>query len=339
MEARFPRWSYGRSFLAATLLDHPWADSDLPSYVAVDGRDEVIGFIGAQARQLRLGDHRLRGVCCSHLVVVADRRAGIAGALLLRKILSGPQDVTWTDSATDTVMRLWASLGGEVDYSRSYSWMLVLRPFRWLHAIVGAGVRPQARGRLRGIADQLVPVGGLPVQAAGPRLMPSAFPAPASATDSEEATAALIVANLPNIAGDARIRIDHDQAYLDHLLALLGASAGPLVSRMVRRGGEPIGWYAYLRRPGGVSRVLHLSALAPETDAVVGDLVEHARADGTAALTGRAEPHLCEPLRSRLAVLGCGGRTLIHTRNPEIRSLWTTGSTLLTHLDGEWFTI
>jgi hypothetical protein len=337
MEARFPGWEHGESLIAETVIDNPWADPDLPSYVAVDEREEVVGFIGAQARRLRLGDRSVRGVVSSHLAVVADHRAGLAGAQLLRKILAGPQDVTWTDSASDTVLRLWEGLGGEMDYSRSASWMLVLKPFRWLGAIAKAGARPGEGDRLRAIADEVVPVGGIPVQAAGPRLVSPAFPAPASDVDSEGATAAAIVADLPAIAGDVSLRVDHDQAYLDHLLRLVQASAGPLVSRIVRRQGEPIGWYVYVRRPSGVSRVLHLSAREPETDAVVGDLIEHARADGTAALTGRAEPRLYESLRIRLALLGCAGRTLVHTRNPEIRSLLGTKSWLLTHLDGEWF--
>jgi hypothetical protein len=338
MEARFPGWVYGESLIAETLIDSPWTDPELPSYVAVDEQDEVVGFIGAQARRLRLGDRAVRGVVSSHLAVVDDPRAGLAGALLLRKILAGPQDVTWTDSASDTVLALWESLGGVMDYSRCSNWMLVLKPFRWLGAIVRAGARPRANSRLHAIAEQAVPVGGIPVHAAGPRLLAPAFPAPASDVDSESATAASIVAHLPAIAGEARLRVDHDEAYLEHLLTLVNASAGPLVSRIVRRRGEPIGWYAYLRRPSGVSRVLHLSAQAPATEAVVGDLIERVRADGAAALTGRAEAHLYESMRSRLALLGYGGRTLVHTRDPEIRSLLGDKSWLLTQLDGEWFT-
>jgi hypothetical protein len=338
VEARLPNWEYGEPFLAATLIDNPWADPELPSYVAVDERDEVIGFVGSQARRLRLGERRLRGVCSSHLVVVGDRRAGLAGALLLRKILAGPQDLTWTDSANDTVLQLWESLGGEMDYSRCFNWMLVLKPFRWLGAIARAGARPQTRGRLHAIADRLVPVGGLPVQAAGRRLLPPAFPPLAAEVESEDATAASIVADLAAVVGRADLRVDHDQAYLDHLFTLVHGSAGPLVRRIVRRRGAPVGWYAYLRRSGGVSRVLHVSAPPPEADAVVGELVEHARANGTTALTGRFEPHLYEPLRRRLAVLGCAGRPLIHARDPEVRSLLAARSSLLTHLDGEWFT-
>lgn len=331
MDARLPGWRWGESLLAETLFDHPWADPDLPSFVALDERDEVVGFMGAQVRRMRLDERMLRGVCCSHLVVAADRRAGLAGTLLLQRMLSGPQDLSWTDTATDTVVRIWRGFGGHLDYSRSCDWMLVLKPFRWAGAILRASARRQALGRW------LTPVGAFPIQAAGPRLMPRAFPAPPPEVSDEEATVAAIVAHLPALTRKVRLRVDYDRAHLDHLFAQVEAAAGPLVRRLVHRRGSPIGWYAYVRQPSGVSRVLHLSALESETDAVVGELVEHARADGTTVLTGRAEPYLHWPLRRRFAVLGSARQPVIHTRNPEIRSLLATSSSLLTVLDGEWF--
>ncbi len=338
MQARFPGWTEGESFLAETLLDHPWADPELPSFVAVDDGDEVIGFIGAQARRMRLDERDLRAVCASHLVVSDDQRAGVQGALLLRRLLSGPQDLTFTDSATDRVLHMWRRFGGHMDHTRCYDFMVVLRPFRWLGAVLGASARRRV------VASGLAPVGALPIQAAGPRLLRLAsptvsLPALPPDVDGEPATAASIVEHLAAITRDLHLRMDYDQEYLDHLLALIERSVGPFVCRIVRRNGTPVGCYVYVPRPGGLGRVLQLAAPAAETDAVFGELVEHARAEGTTVLAGRAEPQLREALGQRLAVFGTAGRTMIHTREPEISSLLATSSSLLTHLDGEWFTV
>jgi hypothetical protein len=333
MGKRFAGWTQGEPFLAETLLDYPWADPELPSYVAVDEAGEVLGFIGVQVRRVRLDERSLRGVVSSHLVVLEESRAGFAGALLLRQVLTGPQDLTWTDSATDRVLRLWRSLGGHMNYARCYGWMFVLKPIRWLGAVAGAGIRRRV------VESGLVPVGALPVQAAGPRLVRMAFPDLPSDVDSERATTTSIVEQLPIVNRDMRLQVEYDQEYLDRHLRLVEQTSGPLVCRIVRRRGSPVGCYVYARMPGGLSRVLHLAALAAETDAVLGELIEHARGDGTAVLAGRAEPHLHEPLRRRLAVLGSTGRTLIHTRDPEVGSVLNTGASLLTHLDGEWFAI
>ncbi len=338
MEARFPGWAEGQSFLAETLLDHPWADPELPSWVAVDEREELIGFIGSQTRPMRLDERPLRAVCASHLVVSDDQRAGVQGALLLRRLLSGPQDVTFTDSATDRVLRMWERFGGHQDHARCYDFMVVLRPVRWLGAIVGAGARRRV------VASGLVPVGALPIHAAGPRLLrlaSSELPLPDSHpdVDGEPAEAAAIVEHLPAIARDLRLRVDYDQGYLEHLLALIARSDGPPICRIVRRGDTPIGCYVYVARAGGLARLLYLAAPTAEADAVLGELVEHARSAGAAVLAGRAEPHLHEPLRRRLAVFGAAGRAMIHAREPEIDAMLATGSSLLTHLDGEWFTV
>ena len=97
-------WDLDERALVGLMLDHPWADEELPSLVAEEG-GEIVGFVGVQARRMRMDGRSIRGVCCTHAVVAPDRRGGAVGALLLSRVLKGPQDVTWADSATDTVAR------------------------------------------------------------------------------------------------------------------------------------------------------------------------------------------------------------------------------------------
>src|SRR5205807_1742269 len=152
------------------------------------------------------------------------------GALLVGRLLAGPQDLTWSDSATQIVSRVWAVYGGHVDYARSCDWLIVARPQRWLRSLLGAKAR----------------------------------------------------------------------------------------RREVRRDLAPIGWYAYRPQRGGVSRVLHVAASEPEAGSVLGELIEHARASGSAAIAGRAEPHLMRSLSDRFAVLGYARTPIIHARDPQL---------------------
>ncbi|MGH2965697.1 MAG: hypothetical protein ACRDMH_10005 [Solirubrobacterales bacterium] len=332
LAARLPWWTHDESFLEQTLIDSPWADPGLPSLVAVDDGGGILGFIGSQVRRLKLDDRELRGICCAHLVVAADRRAGPAGALLLRRLLSGDQDLTWTDSPTEGVVRMWRAFGGNLDHPRSCDWMLVLRPFQWARGVLTARTRHVA-------VREVVPVAALPAQASGGRFVPRAFPNLPPEVSGEDAPAATIVEHLPLLTRGLRLRVDYDQPYLEQLFARVEASMGPLVHRLVRRDGAPVGWYAYLSRPGGASRVLHVCAPEAEVEAVVGELAEHARAQGSGALAGRLEPHLEGPLRRRLAVIGFARQPVIHVHDPEVHALLSTSSSLLTHLDGEWYVI
>src|SRR3954464_5691726 len=66
-------------FLAATLFGDPWADPGLPSLVAED-RGAIAGFIARRPRQLELDGEPLQAVCCSHLTVAPEHRAGALAA-------------------------------------------------------------------------------------------------------------------------------------------------------------------------------------------------------------------------------------------------------------------
>ncbi len=333
VRAHLEGWRLDERALVGLMLDHPWADDELPSLVAVEG-DELVGFTGVQVRRMRFDGREIRGVCCTHAVVNPTYRGGAVGALLLTRILKGPQAVTWADSATEAVARVYGILGGHVDSVRACDWMLVLRPVRWFRGILGGTVRREAVSR-----RTFVPVGAVPVQAAGPRVLKRAFPELPRDVRGEDATAAAIAEHVPALNKQRRVWVDHDAEQLDHLFGLVEAFDRPLVRRLVRRGDQPIGWYAYLLRPGGASRVLHLAALDPEVDAVLGELVSHARDHGSAALTGRAEPHLQDALANRFAVLGYARQPTIRAKDPVLAAALATSSSLLTRLEGEVFGI
>jgi hypothetical protein len=93
----------------------------------------------------------------------------------------------------------------------------------------------------------------------------------------------------------------------------------------------------YVHDPGGPARLLQVASRERDTDAVVGALVADARERGATELNGRLEPNLVEPLRRRWAVLGFDARTLLHAQDNDILEAVSTGPTLLTRLDGEWW--
>ena len=70
---------------------------------------------------------------------------------------------------------------------------------------------------------------------------------------------------------------------------------------------------------------------------MVGELASTPGRSGSGALAGRLEPHLEGPLRRRLAVIGFARQPVIHVHDPEVHALLSTSSSLLTHLDGEWY--
>ncbi len=334
VRAHLPGWSRNADVLARNLLDHPWAAEVPRALVAVAEDGEITGSIGAQVRRLRLDERRLTGVCVSHLVVAPERRDGAAGALLVKRLLAGDQDLTWTDSGTDQVVRIWRMFGAHVDHSRTCDWMLVLRPGRWLGHVASTASRQRGR-----VGRRAMPVAGLPLQAARRLVGANANPQPHPDVTGSSVTASMIAESLGQICKGVRLRTDHDGPYLEYLFAHLDSLTGPVVRRLVRRAGKPIGWYAYIAG-AVVGRVVHLATGVREAEAVIADLVEDARGRGVAVLSGRLEPHLDEPLRRRFAVIGFAQRPMIHARDPELLATLASSKSLLTEIDlvdSEWW--
>jgi hypothetical protein len=115
-------------FFERTLFDNPWADPQFPSLVAIDERERIVGFIGAEVRRLRFGERPAHVVWSSHFVVDPAARRLAPGAFLLRRMLEGAQDATVTDNGSDEVRQMWVGLGGRVLHLKGINWVRLFQP-------------------------------------------------------------------------------------------------------------------------------------------------------------------------------------------------------------------
>lgn len=313
------------AFLADVALDQPWADPELPSLVGLGDDGRVVGFMASHARRLRVGDRTIRAACCSHLVVDPSAPPSALGARLLARFMSGPQELSYSDTAIDVVARLWRAAGGRVDHTRSLVWTRTLRPKAWAGRLVAGSL-----GR-RSLALGLAPLRPLPLSLRG--------------TGEEERLTARslvphdLVALGDTVAGWLPVRTAWDEPYATWLVAAVErrVGAGRLIARLVQRGETPVGWYVYAKGSAGQGLVLQVAARKREVDAVTGELFAAARDDGTVLLTGRLEPHLLEPLRARGCAVGFGNRSVVHSHDDRLLGEIATSGALLSRLDGEWW--
>lgn len=328
-------WNRDSRLLALTLLEDPWTPDPPRSLVALDDTGRVIGSIGAQRRRLLFDGKELDAVAVSHLVVAPDGRGAATGALLVRTLLSGDQALTFTDSSTPEVTRIWRLFGGQADATRCSEYMLVTRAGRWL----GGMAREIARGHP--ISHRNLPVAALPLHAARAALRSRTHQGATPGLSCEAATPAELTDVDRGLDRRVRLRVAHDPAYLEARFSQLESIniGGELVRRVVRQAGRPVGWFAYIARPH-VSRVLAVSADADNADAVFDALIADATERGTAVVSGRSAPHLAEPLRRRMAVLRHSPPPLIHAPDPELRASLASSSSVLEELellDSEWW--
>jgi hypothetical protein len=319
-------------YFERVLLDQPWADPEVPSLVYVDDDGSIVAFQGSSVRRARFDGRPIRIGCAGQLVAHPEARHRAVGALVVRAYLAGPQELTITDSANDQMRQIWIRLGGEMSPASCIGWMRVLRPWRFLEAYVRdrRGWLPPTNGRMPAVFD-----------AATTRWVGRVSTPPAPDTITETLTPAALVEHFPAIADRVRLHLDYDEAYVawlfDELAVVRGL--GTPVARLVReRTGRVLGWYVYCLIPGGIARVAQVAAADRHSGSVLDDLLHDAWSRGAAAVIGRIEPRLLEPLKHRRCLLHfAGSAALVHSRHEMILGAIASGRSLLTRLDGEWW--
>jgi len=320
-------------YLERLLFDHPWVDPEIPSLVALDDHGDLAGCLGSHIRRFRYDGQAIRVAVSGQLVVdpIARRRA--LGALLMRRYLDGPQELTLTDTASVTARRLWEGFGGKTVHLGRIGWVRLFRPLRfateyllknhdrWRHATTSALA---------------------PFDAVSTRLTANRWAIPRPDVVTEPLGPEGLVAALPSVLGSVRLRPDYDVPFLEWLFEELAAvrSRGLPTGFVVRdRRGRTLGWYLYFLRRGGISQVVQVVANERDMAPVVDHLLEHARLNGAAALQGRVEPGLIEILAERGCLLHASGyRVLVHARDDGIVHAIDSGDAVLSRLDGDWWT-
>jgi hypothetical protein len=302
-----------------TFLDHPWADPELPSFVAEAANGSICGFIGSHSRRFVFDGSPIRVACGGQLVADPTARNRAVGFFLLREFMAAKQDLAITDTAVEATRAMWIRIGGRLSPLESISWFRVFRPVPFVLDQLLGRAAPRHRAAFGDLSMRLArrtePSGGIAVEPAE------------------------LVQQLPAIV-DSRLRPAYDEPFVEWLFAELAAveSRGTVIARLVRTPrGRVVGWYVYYLRRGGVSDVLQVVAAPRTVDRVLDDLFAHAERSGAALLRGRLEPLLVDALGRRRCLLRYNGGALVHSRDPEILRAIASGEALLTRLDGEWW--
>jgi hypothetical protein len=319
-------------YFERTLLDHPWADPEIPSLVHLDEHGTVTGFIGSHVRRLNLEGKPVRMACGGRLMSAPAVRNRAVGTLLLRRFLAGPQDLTMTDGATEATRRMWRGLGGSIGHLGSITWV---RLFDWraageqaLQRFGMAAWRPVARPVLSAVHAVANRVPAISLRVKDPP------------TWAEDLTPQALLEHLPSVSRHRRLYPAYDEAFLAWLFREMAAvrSRGELVKRLIHdRQGRVLGWYvAYLQRRG-LSQVMQIAARERDAPAVLDHLFHDAQRAGVAALAGQFEPSLFEALaeRWRRCFLHLSANFLVHARDPEVLTPILLGQGMVTRMDGE----
>lgn len=318
------------AFFTRTMFEDPHHDPELPSLVFEDARDGVVGVLGSRTRRFALRDRTLRMACSGPLVAHPDHRSRGVGALLLRRYLAGPQEMTAADRALDDVELMWRKLGGVTHTAASAGWSIPVAPSQF----VAGRLTQRAAGRE-------LPPGRRLLRALDTPIVRRLAPAPRAGR-----TELLGPAELIDLVRRLRRRFPivpaYDEPYLRWLFAELEVAriGGSVVRRLVLdERDRPVGSYVLFAADGGLAHITQVIAGDDDVPLVMEHLLHDAAEAGAVDVRGRFEPHLLGWLRARRCRMLRAGWTVVHAREPELIAAALSGQLLFSRLDGEWWMI
>jgi hypothetical protein len=317
-------------------LRNPWVDENLPSLVCEGVNGAIFGFIGVTPRKMNIKGRPVVAAVSAHLMLEPGRRTELAGMRLLQRFLTGPQELSIADFATDIGRKVWGGLGGKTSPIHSLQWVKLLRP--------GACALSSAEGKIRSLrrlSPITRPLGKLS-DALMARMAPGRFHFSTPDLIPTELDDETLLALISRFGAFYSMRPEYDLLSLSWLIRR--------AEKINRRGelrkvalqdasGAIAGWYLYYLNSGGSSEVLQLCARAASAGEVLDHLFHHAWSNGSALISGRFESQLLPALSSRRCYLNCGPPwVMVHSRDPEILQAVERGDVFLSKLDGEWCT-
>lgn len=331
------RWSSPaafESYFREMFFRNPWSDPEVPSWVAEeDGR--ICGFYGVIPRPMLLRGRPIRAAMGCQFFVDPDQRHGLTALELVKACISGPQDLTLTDTAGETSRRMWTAIGGTAALLYSLNWIRPLRPARY-----GLSLLEERATLPFPLTFAARPLAAL-VDALATRLRPNRFYREAGELVEDALDPATVAPHLPEVMDGNALQPAYDARSLAWLLDQTARRTryGRLRARAVRDGRRRlIGWYLYHVRAGAVSEVVQLAARSGSFDRVLERLLADAWRHGALALQGRLEPRYAQELSNRHCWLRrAASWTLVHSRHAGILAAIQQGDAFLSRLDGEWW--
>jgi hypothetical protein len=327
-----------KAYLAKLFLDGSDRDTGLFSRVHERADGTVSGFLGVLPVEMELAGRRLLAANCGTFACDDRDSDPFAGARLLRDVLSGPQDLSFSETSNDVSTDMWRTMRAGVLAPYSLEWLRILKPAAFaLEA--AAGKIPVARllSPAARLADVILCRRG--DRQSWSHYVPLA--GKADTFDTAPADNGEFAAACRELVTQFPLRPAWNQPTLEGMLqhAERKVLHGERVQHIVRtRAGKPVGLYLYYGNPGGIGRTVQVMA-APGQEAIVVDrLIRNAYDRGLVAIRGRTQPQLLQAMIGKKCAFLHASSTVVHARDPDILAALTHGQPFLNGLAGEGWT-
>ena len=306
-------------------FENPWQTDQFSSHIHEDDTGEITGFVGVIPRPMRLGSERFTAVTSTELMVAPEAR-GFVGPKLLRRVLDGGQQLTYSDRGNEQARALFESLGGHAITWSSLYWTVSLdgSPVAFATGSDKANMLSRVMNRAARFIQR----------ASGPRR-----PNAKSDATGEPLEFDVLQSLLPKVGGRNPLIPEYTRESFDWLMSRLEqrSTSQHVVRAQVTQKGDPVGWVVYVLA-GSDAEVVQLAALPGREEVVFDYLVGDATERGAALLRGRMDRRFAPLISARGYPLTLGQPwSVMQSPRSDITAQFVTGNAFFSRLDAEWW--
>src|SRR5437899_7531197 len=118
---------------------NPWYDGKVSSLVSEESDGRISGFMAIIPRTMKFRGREIFMAVSQHLMVEPGSRSSLVAVELIRRLLAGPQDLTVADMSADLSRKLWERIGGSTALLYNLHWVQALKPFTYLLSQIRKG--------------------------------------------------------------------------------------------------------------------------------------------------------------------------------------------------------
>ena len=311
--------------LQRTYFDSPWAREDIPSLV-FEQRKAIAGFVGVVPRPMRFGDRTVTAAITGNLMVEPGRAGAFASFQIARVCLSGPQDVTITDTAIDRSRRISERAGFVTARAYSMRFERRIAPLSFVGHDLLRWRRPPLWRRVAPVLEQTD-------QFVARRLHRGPYRRYNNGCTVEPLSVAGLAKALTESRDYALQPIYTEESLTWQLDVPPRDGAEVRIRRVTDPRGREAGVFAYYLEPGQPCDVMLVAGPSPRE--VFEALVDDAFECGARSLWGRADPRQLLELTTCRCVLGAHTWVLVHAKEEELIEPFMRGDAFFPTLDGE----
>ncbi len=328
-----------KAYFGTLFLDDEARRTGLTSRVHVRPDGTVSGFVGVLPVRMEFDGRRLLAANCGTLISDDRDNDPFIGARLLRDVISGPQDITFSETANDTAVEMWRSMKASILGPYSLEWVRVLKPGAFaLRAVAGRLPVARLASPFARLIDAVV------CRRGGSRQAWSHFVPLAGKADAFEdvpATDGEFIDALRTFVPAFSLRPSWERPELEGMMrhAARKALHGERVQHLVKaRSGKVTGAYLYYGNPGGIGRTVQVLSAQGQETVVIDRLIRNASERGLAAIRGRTQPALLPAMIGRKCAFMHASATVAHTRDSALLEEMMAGRAFLNGFVGEGWT-